>query len=241
MMEAGLLERVALPGTMTVLDAERYIEAVQPLPAGGGSFTLRSRVVGVHKRGKGAVIHNESELRDADGQLIYKLESGSFAVGAKGFTDGGRSLSMAISPPKRAPDAVREVMVGEQQAQIYRLSGDYNPLHIDPTTAEMAGFERPILHGLCSLGFSVRMVLAAYADGDPTAFKAVRCRFSKPVLPGETLVVKMWHCGQDEPGHEAHRVVFTTEVKGQGKLNISNAYVDLTRPAELATPPASKL
>lgn len=80
---------------------------------------------------------------------------------------------------------------------------------------------------------SLPQVLSAYADGDPSAFKAVRCRFSGPVLPGETLIVKMWH--------EGSRVIFTTEVKGRSKLVLNNAYVDLTRPAELVATPTSKL
>lgn len=104
------------------------------------------------QKGKGAVVHTESELRDSNDQVVYRYMSGAFAVGARNFTDGGRSLSVVVDTPKRAPDAVVEERVGEQQAQIYRLSGDYNPLHIDPATAQMGvmfvGFEQILaLHG----------------------------------------------------------------------------------------------
>ena len=118
-------------------------------------------------------------------------------------------------------------MVPASQALVYRLSGDYNALHIDPDMAMAAGFERPILHGLCSLGYATRHVLDACADGDPSRFKAVRARFSSPVLPGDTLVTRMWKVGHG-------RIAFVTVVERTGKPAITNAYVDLAD-----APPAS--
>merc|ERR1712032_1717081 len=142
-----------------------------------------------------------------------------FMVGAKGFKDAGVSTAEMVSPPKRAPDQEVEMKTGEFQTHAYRLSGDYNPLHIDPDMAPAMGFKEPILHGLCSLGITCRAALAAYGDNDPENFKALRCRFASPVIPGQTLVVRMWK--------EGSRVVLQTKVKETGKICINNSYLDL--------------
>ena len=213
-----------LPGTRVVLDAERYIECVRPLPTEGASLSLRTKLVGVLQKGKGAVIQTESELVDSDDQLLYRLQAASFAVGATGFTSAGVSHSAAIEAPARPPDAEREQRVSEAQAQLYRLSGDYNPLHVDPAIAQMSGFDRPILHGLCSLGFAVRAVLDECAGGDASRFRCVRARFAAPVLPGQTLTTRMWRTSA--PGAPT-RVVFETVVAETGATAIKHAYVDL--------------
>jgi len=100
---------------------------------------------------------------------------------------------------------------------LHRLSGDYNPLHVEDDLAQMSGFPKAINHGLCTLGQSVRLVLKELLGNDPAQFKAARVRFASPVLPGQTLQVKMWV--------EGPRVVFTTTVKETGKVAINNAYV----------------
>jgi 3-hydroxyacyl-CoA dehydrogenase/3a,7a,12a-trihydroxy-5b-cholest-24-enoyl-CoA hydratase len=123
-------------------------------------------------------------------------------------------------PPNRPPDAVVEEKTDANQALLYRLSGDWNPLHADPAFAKNFGFERPILHGLCTFGFAGRHVVAKCAPGgDPRLFKSIKARFAESVFPGETLVTEMWKESET-------RVVFTTKVKERGKVVISNAAVE---------------
>jgi len=212
-----------LPGVKVGLDGERYVEMLKPIPPEGGDFILKSRVVGVHKRGSGASVEQEAVLVGEDGEEYYRLFGGSFLVGAKNFKDAGTSNFPKVKPPARAPDRVVSMTVPEYQAQLYRLSGDYNPLHIDPEFASGAGFKKPILHGLCSLGMSCRAVLDTYCAGGADRFKAIKVRFASPVLPGSTLNVEMWA--------EGDRIFFVTKVDGKAVIN--NAYVDLRPAAKL--------
>lgn len=214
-----------LPGVRFGLDGERYVEQINPLPEEGAeNLTLKTRTIGVHKRGSGASVEQEALIVGEDGTEYTRLISGSFLVGAKGFKDAGRTNSEKITPPSRQPDKVVELTTSPYQAQIYRLSGDYNPLHVDPDIAQMNGFKEPILHGLCSLGFSTRALLNAYCGNDPVNFKSVKLRFSKPVIPGQTLQVEMWQIAADT-------VIFQTKVKETGTVVISNAKFVFKAPA----------
>lgn len=209
-----------LPGTKVGLDGERYIERIRSIdPEGAKELHLKSRLIGVHKRGSGGLVEQESLLTDTRGTPYYRMVSGSFLVGAKNFTDSGITMSRKVPLPHRRPDRVVEETTSVYQAHTYRLSGDYNALHVDPSFAKMSGFGKPILHGLCTMGFSARAVLNAYADGDAERFKALKVRFASPVLPGQTLQVNMWK--------EGARVLFVTKVKETGKTVINNAYMDL--------------
>jgi 3-hydroxyacyl-CoA dehydrogenase/3a,7a,12a-trihydroxy-5b-cholest-24-enoyl-CoA hydratase len=176
---------------MMVLHGEQRIELLAPIPT-RATLTTTPTVVGVYDKGKGALIVVEAETVDERGTLIFRNTFGTFARGEGGFGgDRGPSGPRNV-PPDRAPDAVVEMKTLPQQALIYRLSGDMNPLHADPDFAKMAGYERPILHGLCTFGHVGRAVLQRYCDNDPAKFKALEVRFSGVVFPGETIVSEMW-------------------------------------------------
>jgi len=214
-----------LPGIRVLLDGERYLEVINPLPQ-EGEFTLKNTLIGISKRGQGALVETETIISDNE-KVYVKIISGSFLIGAKDFEPekAGKSFSETIKVPNRAPDAVEEVKTLPNQAHIYRLSGDYNPLHIDPSMAKMNGFQQPILHGLCTFGHAAHAVLKKYAGNDPAQFKAIKCRFSKPVIPGDTLVISMWK--------EGSRVFFEVKVKESGAVVVNNAYVDLVSKSKL--------
>jgi acyl dehydratase len=215
-----------LPGVVVALDGEREIVQLAPLDHRGGELTMRSRIIGIHKRGSGAIIDSEAELFDMAGNKIYRIISGTFLVGAKGFADAGRSNSEKIPVPSRPADAVDNIPTSVEQAQVYRLSGDYNALHIDPAVALRAGFKRPILHGLCSYGMTARAVLKHFCGNDAGRFRSMKARFAAPVLPGQTLRVEMWRVS-------ARRVVVRSSVVETGKVCILNAYVETARCAQL--------
>jgi peroxisomal enoyl-CoA hydratase 2 len=208
------------PGPMTI-DAERCIELLAPLPL-SGTVTTRSRLLAVHPRGKGgAFVEFESEVLDASGRVCVRMDTGVFRRGVEqlgdieAFEGRGQSRSTRITPPERAPDLELSRVIPPTQAWVYRLSGDYNPLHIDPAAARSGGFDAPILHGLCTYGHCGQLLLGALCGGDPARFAALRVRFSSPVLPGDTLRLVGWH---DGPG----RLLF--EARVGDRTVVSNAY-----------------
>jgi len=212
-----------LKGVRTGLDGERFLEVINPLPATGGEFILRHRLLGVQGKKTGALVETETLVVDRAGKEYIRMVSGAFMVGAKNVESAGESGSETITPPKRAPDAMVEHKTSTSQALIYRLSGDYNPLHVDPNVSKMMNFKAPILHGLCTLGHAARAVLEKFADNDPQRFKAIKLRFASPVIPGDTLVTSMWR--------EGDRVFLETKVKETGAVVINNAYIDLRNPS----------
>ncbi|KAI5708943.1 hypothetical protein M8J76_006749 [Diaphorina citri] len=184
----------AIPGKefdlSQVLHGEQYLTLHQPLPT-YGDIVSRCKVIDVLDKGKHAVIIVQSDSYVGDSH-ISTGQSSVFIVGGGGF-GGKRSSSVAIpclDPPSRSPDTSLSDRTSPDQAALYRLSGDVNPLHIDPDFARISGYKTPILHGLCSLGFSVRHVLRQYAGNDPALFKSLKVRFAKPVLPGAYVDLK---------------------------------------------------
>ena len=225
---AGLvIDRTALPqspGPLTI-DAERTIQQLAPLPVPGKSaitVQVRSRLLAVYPRGKGSAFTEfETEVVDADGQVCVRISTGIFQRGVAligdiaPFEGCGISRSVKSSPPERAPDVEVVATIAHNQAQLYRLSGDYNPLHIDPAAAQFGGFDAPILHGLCTYGHCGQMLLGALCGGDPARFGSLTARFSAPVLPGDVLQIRAWH---DGPG----RVLFDARVGDKAVVTNAN-------------------
>ncbi len=199
---------------MMILHGEQRIELHAPIPP-SGRLTTTPVVTGIFDKVRGALVVIETETVDATGKLLFKNVFGAFARGAGGFGgDRGPSTSRNLVPD-RPPDATREMKTLPQQALLYRLSGDVNPLHADPAFAKMGGFETPILHGLCTFGYVGRAILGQFCDGDTTRFKDFEARFVGIVYPGETIVTEMWR--------EGNRVLVQARTKERGELVINNA------------------
>jgi len=189
------------PGEMNlnrllVVDGERDISFHKPL-ATAARITADSTVLEVYDKGKdkGVVISHQTVLRDEAGEKLATLVASRFARGDGGF--GGPNLTQPEPHrmPARSPDQTIDIATRPDQALIYRLCGDRNPLHSDPEFARRAGFPRPILHGMCTYGITCRGILQTYADYDPTAFRQHAVRFSSPVYPGETVTMDLWKDG----------------------------------------------
>jgi acyl dehydratase len=169
-----------------------------------GKATLTSKIVAMYDKEKAGIIVTETAAV-SDGEPLYTLGSSIFIRGEGGF-GGERGPSGAQNvPPDRAADHEVSYTTLPTQALIYRLSGDRNPLHSDPSFAALAGFDRPILHGLCSYGFTGRALLHTVCGSDPARFRHIEGRFASPVLPGDTLTVRAWVTGEGE-------AVFVTSV-----------------------------
>jgi acyl dehydratase len=200
---------------MMVLHGEQRIELFASIPT-RATLTTTPTIKGIFDKIKGALIVIDADTVDEKGKLLFRNTFGTFARGEGGFGgDRGPSGPKNV-PPDRKPDAVIEMKTLPQQALIYRLSGDMNPLHADPDFAKMAGYDRPILHGLCTFGHVGRAVLQACCGNDPAKFQAFEVRFSGVVFPGETIVTEMWKEG-------ASSVIVQARTKERGEVVISAA------------------
>lgn len=182
-----------------ILHGEQNIRLHRPLPA-GGTVVGRTRVSEIIDKGpgKGALMLSERQVFDrASGDLLASLSQVTFLRGDGGCGGPSGPAPVPHPIPERAPDGVCDLATLPQAALIYRLSGDYNPLHIDPAVARESGFERPILHGLCSLGVAGHALLRSLCDYRPERFKAMQLRFSAPAYPGETIRTEYWHEGDE--------------------------------------------
>src|ERR1700759_2608794 len=190
------------PGEMNlnrvmVVDGERDITFHKPL-ATSANITPDSTVLAAYDKGKdkGAVIRHQTVLKDAaSGEKLATLVASRFARGDGGFGGPSEGQPDPHPIPSRAPDRTVDIVTRPDQALVYRLCGDRNPLHSNPGFAKKAGFPKPILHGMCTYGITCRGVLQTYADYDPSAFRQHAARFSSPVYPGETVTMEMWSVG----------------------------------------------
>jgi acyl dehydratase len=186
-----------------LVHGEQSIELFGPIPV---QCTVRttSTVTGIYDKGSGALVVSEATSVDRDsGEPRWTATTSLFVRGEGGF-GGDRGPSSSAEPwPEREPDEVVRYATRPDQALLYRLSGDRNPLHSDPVFAKRAGFDRPILHGLCTYGFTGRALLHTVCGSDPARFRSMAGRFSRPTYPGDTLTVSMWN--------EAEGVRFRTD------------------------------
>jgi acyl dehydratase len=175
-----------------LVHGEQAIELHSPIPVQGSASTS-GQITGIYDKGSGAVVVAESLTVEANtGVKLFSSRTSIFIRGEGGFGGDRGPSGPRNTPPDKAPDHVVSYKTLPQQALIYRLSGDRNPLHSDPQFAAMAGFDRPIIHGLCTYGFTGRALLHTLCESDPQRFRALEGRFSKPAWPGDTLTVKMW-------------------------------------------------
>ncbi|MCX5437012.1 MaoC/PaaZ C-terminal domain-containing protein [Streptomyces sp. NBC_00063] len=172
-----------------VLHGGQSVELHRPIPV-KGSATSTSRVAAVHDKGKAAILVLRTEVADADGPL-WTSDAQIFVRGEGGF-GGDRGPTTRLEAPTGEPDRTVDRPVREDQALLYRLSGDWNPLHADPEFAKLVGFDRPILHGLCSYGMTLKAVVDTLLDGDVSRVRSYATRFTGVVFPGETLRIRMW-------------------------------------------------
>jgi acyl dehydratase len=178
-----------------VLHGSQGIEVHGPIPT-SGSATLRPRITDVWDKGKAAIIAQEGQAVDADGTPLWTVTSTIFVRGEGGW-GGDRGPSTAVELPDRPADEVTSYAVSPQQALLYRLCGDRNPLHADPEFAAKAGFPAPILHGLCTWGIVLREATDALLGGDAAAVGGFSARFAGVVFPGERIDIEMWERAED--------------------------------------------
>ncbi|MDH6697971.1 MaoC/PaaZ C-terminal domain-containing protein [Streptomyces griseoviridis] len=192
----GVISGLSVPGVdvdlARVLHGGQSLTLHRPLPA-EGTATATGGIAAVYDKGKAAVLVMRTEVSDGQGPL-WTNDAQIFVRGEGGW-GGDRGPSTRLEPPTGPPDRTLERRVREDQALLYRLSGDWNPLHADPEFAARAGFERPILHGLCTYGMTLKAVVDTLLDGDPARVRHYTTRFAGVVFPGETLRTRMWRQG----------------------------------------------
>jgi acyl dehydratase len=174
-----------------LVHAEQRLELHAELPV-EGEVELTTTICSVHDKGSGALITWQTVGRDpAASTAMFTATSAAFLIGAGGF-GGERGPRSSWRSPERDPDDVATMTTRPEQALLYRLSGDRNPLHSDPQFARRAGYPQPILHGLCSYGFAARELVGRECDGDTGRFRSISARFSKPTFPGVRLRLRLW-------------------------------------------------
>eukprot|EP00916_Digyalum_oweni_P008185 GHVL01013762.1.p1 GENE.GHVL01013762.1~~GHVL01013762.1.p1 ORF type:complete len:299 (-),score=47.59 GHVL01013762.1:176-1072(-) len=227
---AGMFEGlIACPGMpefnpMMLLHGEHKVKILKPLPT---EATVRNEVTikDVYDKTKAALVVVETKSFDDDkGDLLCVNEAQLFIRGIGNF-GGPKGEKGAVHSSNRAPDSKYVFSSREDQALLYRLNGDVNPLHADPNMAAMGGFEKPILHGLCSLGSAVHGIVKNMCNNDPTQVESFECRFMSPVLPGQKVQTEMWN--------ENGRIIFQVRNIDTDKIAIGNGALMLRSRSKL--------
>ncbi|MBP0619416.1 MaoC/PaaZ C-terminal domain-containing protein [Cupriavidus consociatus] len=213
-----------------LLHGEQRMRLHRPLPA-SADVVGHNRITHLTDKGegKGAIMVTERRLETADGELLATVQQVSFLRGDGGYSqrDGGQPSDEPLpalrpTPEDRAPDFTDTQAIRPEAALLYRLMGDFNPLHADPAVAKIAGFERPILHGLASYGLVAHALVRQCAERDPARLRALDIRFTAPVFPGETLVTEIWRT-PDNPNHFQVRA----RVAERDKVVLSHGWAEI--------------
>ncbi len=236
MLSAAKKGGLKLPGMNfgfeRLLHGEQYTEVKRPLPPHAKlkhTFKLKH----AYDKAPNAVVTFAISSKDEAGNELIYNEMTAFVKGAGGWGGDRGPSGEENLPPNREPDAIIEEKTDANQTLLYRLSGDWNPLHADPDFAKAFGYDRPILHGLCTYGYCGRHVVKAFCNNDPRYFKSIKARFAKSVFPGDTLVTRMWK-------ESDNRIVFETLVKERNEVVIKNAAVELYKELPQEKPAPSK-
>ncbi|MEU5751737.1 MaoC/PaaZ C-terminal domain-containing protein [Streptomyces sp. NPDC047829] len=215
----GVIGGLSTPGVdvdlARVLHGGQYLRLHRAVPVRGRA-SAASRLVAAYDKGTAAVLVLRTEVTDEDGPL-WTDEAEIFVRGEGGWGGARGPSGRPAPPPAEPPDHVAEVPVREDQALLHRLSGDFNPLHADPEFAARAGFDRPVLHGLCTYGSALKSVVDELLDGDVRRVRAYRTRFAGVLYPGETLRVRMWRSA-DRDGEGAVRVAVSAVERGDAPV-----------------------
>jgi len=221
---------ISIPGLsfnpMMLLHGEQYLELKSPLPT-SAKLSSKGKIAHIYDKGKGALVIVDCNTYDENGKEICFNQISLFIRGIGGFGGDRGPSDSSVQIPNRKPDAVRSDKTNPNQALLYRLSGDRNPLHADPSMAAVGGFDKPILHGLASLGYAGRAVLKEFCNNDPQMFKSMRVRFSRSVYPGETIVTEMWKISPTQ-------ITFQCKVAERPEgLVLSNCLIELNGSAHI--------
>jgi acyl dehydratase len=204
---------------MMILHGEQEISLHRPIPPSGTLLTT-SEVKGIYDKGKGALVVVEAKTVDQKNEPVFDNRFSIFVRGEGGFGgERGPEAVKADPPAGKAPDFEVVEETSREQALLYRLSGDLNPLHADPNMAKLGGFDRPILHGLCTFGFAGRALLKGACDGDPQRLRSFGARFAGVVFPGDTLTTRGWKVADK-------RYVVTVSTQ-DGRTVLSNAIAEV--------------
>lgn len=209
------------------VDGERGIEIVNPIPTSstGLDLEIHSKVLGVYDRGGSIILEQEHDLVDMKTGTVYvKMTNTALAIGQGGYGGPKGPTRPTIQMPARQPDAVHSYKTTPETALLYRLCGDYNPMHVNDELGKRVGFRGAILQGLCTWNIAAHGLLRGVADSDPARFKAFGARFRSVVYPGDELQTWIWRTGSE--GCFDH-YVFETIVKGDGRVALSNGYAKI--------------
>lgn len=241
-IERMIASNAPVPGTppfdpQRSVDGERGLEVIHPLPvdSSGLDLEIRGKIIGVYDKGGNMILEGENTLVDANtGKAYVKFTNMAFGIGQGGYGGPRGPAKKGHPAPDRKPDAVHVYTTSPEQALLYRLCGDYNPLHADEDFGKKAGFKGSIMQGLGTWNIAAHGILLELGGSDPSRFKSITARFANVVYPGETLETRMWAT----PGNDGNiDVVFETRVQEDGRVALSNGLCVL-KPAPA---PSSKL